>query len=46
MVLTSHRIAAPPDGVETWSGDVAGLVEDVRSLSQDDVWLLGGAKAA
>jgi dihydrofolate reductase len=46
VVLTSRPMPEAPDGVEAWSGDVRALVEDARSRSKDDIWVLGGAKAA
>lgn len=43
VVLTSRPLdEAPPEGVETWSGDVGPLAERLRAGERGDVWLFGG----
>jgi dihydrofolate reductase len=45
IVVTSRTMDTAPDSVETWAGDVSGLVEDLRRTAPADVWVAGGAKA-
>ena len=47
MVLTSRSLAAPVDGVETFSGDVnIALAKLAEKVTKGDIWLVGGGKAA
>jgi dihydrofolate reductase len=45
IVVTSRAMATAPDNVETWVGDLAQLVAQLKGSSEGDVWVAGGAKA-
>jgi dihydrofolate reductase len=46
IVLTSRPIEKPPPGVERWSGGVGALADHLRTRSNMDVWVCGGARTA
>lgn len=48
VVVLTHRPLGrdTPAGVETYSGDIAPLAEQLRRETHGDIWILGGATVA
>ena len=44
IVLTSRPLKSPPKDVERWAGDVGSLADHLRTSSNKDVWICGGAR--
>ena len=45
IVVTSRSMETAPDNVESWVGDISQLVGTLRTATNGDVWVAGGAKA-
>lgn len=45
IVVTSRGMETAPDNVESWVGDISHLVGELRTATDCDVWVAGGAKA-
>jgi dihydrofolate reductase len=44
-VVTRQPLGNPPDpAIRAWSGDLSDLVAEIRTASDRDIWLVGGAQ--
>ena len=44
VIVTHRTVEDPPEMVELWSGDIAGLVARLRDPTAGDAWVIGGAE--